>query len=295
MGNDPLLEQAERLYRQSVDLLAEATSLQGRNCRGKTLKVSPISVQRASANRKIAPQRQDMTRHGLIRNVPIGPYAVTTHVSIAETCPDSCVFKNAGCYAQAGRYHSEIRRLDAAAKSYGPLGVMVAEADAISRLWPRWVPQDGAEGGRDLRLHVAGEASCADGAQVLAKAVAGFKSRGGGACWTYTHRWREIPVDVWGPIHALASVESAAELDEAVDLGYVPTLTVRGFEDGASFRLPDSSIQIMPCPAEIGTTTCVQCRLCLGTKLRKDRTAVSFALHGTGRRTALSQFNGESS
>lgn len=289
MPTEDLLDEAERVYQQSVRLLDQVSSLRDRKQKrtGTYLKLSPVSVQRSSANRKIAPQRQDMTRHGLIRNVPIGPFAITTHVSIAETCPASCVFRDAGCYAQVGRYGAEIRRLDAAAKSYGPLGVMAAEADAITRLWSRGVPRDGAEGGRDLRLHVAGEASCADGARILAQAVDGFRARGGGACWTYTHRWREISSEDWGAIHALASVESAVELDEAVDLGYVPALTVPAFEGAGAFRVVGSAIQVMPCPAETGTTTCVQCRLCLGTKLRRDRTAVGFALHGTGRSTAL--------
>jgi hypothetical protein len=279
-----LLDEADRLYAASVRLLEDATRLHGEKRRATTKKLSPVSLQRACSNRKIAPQRFERSKRGLLRNVPIGPYCTTTHVSIAATCPETCPFKGSGCYAETGRYGAEVRRLDEAAKALSGLDVITTEADTIDRLWLRGVPRDGAEGGRDLRLHVAGDVCCAEGARVLGAAAERWLERGGGAVWTYTHRWREIPVTAWGPIHALASTEILVELDEARTLGYVPAHTVPFFETEGAYSL--GSHIIVPCPAETRKATCVECRMCLGQGLRRDNVAVGFALHGMGRADA---------
>ncbi|HKY50814.1 MAG TPA: hypothetical protein VJP45_06120, partial [Candidatus Limnocylindria bacterium] len=151
--------------------------------------VLPVSVQRASSNRKLAPQLQRKFPNGWRRNEPQGPYVTSTYVSIAATCPDSCRFKNNGCYDQAGPAAKHARARDAAADGWSALEVIRAEADAIDRLYPNGVPQDGARGGRDLRLHVGGDVSCSRGAELLGEAARRWRERGGGAVWVYTHRW----------------------------------------------------------------------------------------------------------
>lgn len=272
-GYGDLLQRADQLLERSAELLDTALATP------KAKRSVPLSVQRASANRKMAPQREERARSGRRRFVPIGPFCVTTYVSISATCPTSCPYKDNGCYAQAGASHLTMNGLDRAAAGWKPLEVTQAEARAIDGLWKRGkAPQDGARGGRDLRLHVAGDASCATGARELGRSVDRFRSRGGGLAWTYTHRWREIPRDAWGPISVLASCETPSDVDEALDLGYAPALTVESFDSPRAF--PAGGAKIVPCPAEAGKTTCVECRLCIRGGLAKRGRGIGFLLHG---------------
>lgn len=293
MSMAAVLAEADDLHERSCELLEEArlTATHPRARRGTYRHLSPVALQKVCANRKIAPQRQELAASGRTRNVPLGPFACSTYVSVSSTCPASCTFKDAGCYAQTGSYGWKIRRLDAAARSMAPMDVMAAEADAIDRLYVRGVPQDGAAGGRDLRLHISGEVSCERGALLLAEACRRFQTRGGGSCWTYTHRWREVPEEAWDPIRALASVETAHELEEAVGAAYVPALTVRAFASSRPFTLPDCAVRVMPCRAEIAGATCVQCRLCLEPGALPSGTAVGFALHGMGAAVAAERLS----
>ena len=147
------------------------------------------------------------------------------------------------------------------------------------------VPQDGARGGRDLRLHIGGDASSEKAAQRLAWAVETWRYRGGGAAWTFTHRWREIHPGAWGEISALASVESAEEAEEARRRGYVPAIVVERFPSRRAFRIRGMRDDVIPCPNETsgGAVTCVECRLCLDAPaLRRRGKAIAFAVHGLG-------------
>lgn len=275
---------ADAAFDRSRVLLDEARS----SFRGSD---SPVSVQRASANRKMAPQRRVLARNGRIRNEPAGPFVVTTYVSIAATCPDSCAFKSGGCYAIAGATHLTLRGLDRAALDKVGLEVTQAEADALDGLWRSGIPQDGARGGRDLRLHVAGEVSCRKGAERLGDTARRWKARRGGRIWTYTHRWREIPRKAWGPISVLASCETPADARAANAAGYAVAVVVPTFPDGArSFSY--AGRRAIPCPAEVAAferedseeplrITCSQCRLCMDdAKLRDRGLVIAFATHG---------------
>ena len=242
---------------------------------------SPVSVQERSANSKLAPQRVEVARSGRKRFVPTGPFVVSTYVSIAATCPDSCAFKSGGCYAQAGASHLTMRGLDRAALGLVALDVTLAEAAAIDRLWVRGVPQDGADGGRDLRLHVGGEVSCAEGARALAAAVTRYQARGGGRCWTYTHRWRSIPREAWGPISVLASCERLADAEAARARGYAVAIVVPRYPDGPA-TWPYAGGRALPCPAEASDgATCSSCRACMDDRrLRERGLVIAFAVHG---------------
>jgi hypothetical protein len=158
------------------------------------------------------------------------------------------------------------------------LTVMRAEAQLITESWARGtVTQDGARGGRDLRLHVGGDVSCADGASILAGAADTWYSKGGGSVWTFTHRWREIPSYHWGEINALASVESTAEARQAIQLGYTPALVLERHPSDQAFVI--DGLRVIPCPAQTRGTTCVECRLCLDGKLPHNA-VIAFAAHG---------------
>ena len=271
---------ASPLPARSAALADEATGI-ARRAR-KSVRV-PWSIQLTSSNRKLAPIREEIARSGRRRFVGIGPFCVSTYVSIASTCPDSCTFKNNGCYAQAGSAHLTMGTLDLRGRGYTPLEVTQGEAAALSAMWKQdgRVPQDGARGGRDLRLHVGGDASCRRGARALGDAVAELQRRGLGSAWTYTHRWREIPRAAWGPISVLASVETVEDAELAVARGYAPAMTVEAFPSRRAWRV-SPRLRLIPCPYEAGGSgpTCVQCRLCLDRDLLRMGSGIAFAVHG---------------
>lgn len=239
-----------------------------------------VSVQSRSANAKLAPQRR-VDYKGRNRNEPCGPIVASTHVAIRETCPSSCKFLDSGCYAQAANY---VRRLDRRVSELGATGldVMREEVAKLDRLWPRGVPQIGARGGVDLRLHVSGDVPNTRGARMLAKAAARWLARGGGAVWTFTHRWKRIPSDAWGPISCLASVERPADALKAIERGYAPAIAVAEHTDRRawSWGRGRKRLSIVPCPAQTSETTCAQCRLCLSPAMLQRRQGVAFAAHG---------------
>lgn len=237
----------------------------------------------ASADRKLSPVRLD-PHYGRPRPVPIGPYCAATYVSIKATCPESCRFRDGACYVTAGFTAQLARKLDVAARGRSGDEAVDAEASLIESAFKRaQVPQDGARGGRDLRLHIGGDASSERAAQRLAWAVDTWRYRGGGAAWTFTHRWREIHPGAWGQISTLASVETAAEATEARRRGYVPALVVESFPSRRAFSVRGMRGKVIPCPAETIGTTCVECRLCLDAPaLRRRGKAIGFSIHGLG-------------
>lgn len=248
------------------------------------------SFQPQSSNRKLAPQRRNDLGDGRVRNEPSGPWCASTYVSITATCPDTCRFKDAGCYVQAGGGSWAMQRMDQRARDLQPdaLAVMHQEAGLIGDSWKKRVRQDGARGGRDLRLHVGGDVSCKDGATVLAAAVDGWYAKDGGSVWTFTHRWREVPVHRWGGINTLASVETAEEAVEATEAGYIPAMVVERHESERAYRL--GSLKVIPCPAQTRGRTCVECRLCVDPVLRKG-TVIAFAAHGVQAGTVRQQLS----
>lgn len=237
-----------------------------------------------AANRKLAPVQEIRLKNGRSRFRPLGPFVSCTYVSIQRTCQDSCTFKNGnGCFAEAGYTGPLVRALDESAAWAGPIDVARAEAVALDAFSP--VPQDGGKygkAGRDLRLHVSGDAFDEESARVLAGAAERWRERGGGAVWTYTHSWRVIPVAAWGDIQVLASCETPQGVQEARQRGYAAALVVRDFRGARrAYTVPGMAGKILPCPAETGETTCVQCRLCFDTQgLRKRGLVIGFSAHG---------------
>lgn len=221
------------------------------------------------------------------RPVPQGPFCASTYVSIRSTCPDSCAFKDAGCYAQVGASRRIMKPLDEA----GVGGFLAASNEAAlirCAFGAGQVPQDGARGGRDLRLHVGGDVSSRDSACELRWAAEDWLARGGGAVWTYTHRWREIPASAWGSIRVWASCESPVDVQHAHSRGYRAALVVERHPGDAMYGigLPTNNttptIQVVPCPYETRGVTCVKCRLCLDAKLPMT-TVIGFSAHGERR------------
>lgn len=221
--------------------------------------------------------------------MPTAPFVAATYVSITKTCPPTCVFKDHGCFAQNGFIRRFTRPLDDQAVAEGLDGTEVArnEARCLDKAYGGGeVPQDGRFGGRDLRLHVGGDTADTTSALILASAAKRWRKRGGGEVWTFTHRWREIPANSWGPIHVWASTETVAEAQEAQRLGYRASITLPtgSFTGDKEQVLTDGTttqgINVIPCPWETRKIPCNRCRLCLRAKLPGDP-VIGFQVHGS--------------
>lgn len=270
-GWNAIAIEADRCKRWSEQLLDEAIKASP----FRKAKV-PVSIQPASSNRKLAPQRQ-VDVDGRQRNVPIGPFVSSTYVSIEATCPTDCPYRGNGCYAQAGMTVSSLDRV-AVRKQWTGIATIDAEVAAIDGLFVRGVPQDGARGGRDLRLHVSGDAATPAGARRLAAAAERWQARGGGAVWTFTHLWKKIPRIDWGPIAIMASVETMRDAGVALSRGYAPALTVEEHADDVA--IPITGGKLVPCPSQTRGRTCAECRICLDPKLAARKVGITLSLHG---------------
>lgn len=141
-----------------------------------------------SDDRKLAPVAMVANTTERLRPVAQGPFCSSTYVSIAATCPDTCEFKDGGCYAMAGFTGNALRRMDREAhrESLSADDVIAIECELIEGSFRTGrgpiarVPQDGARGGRDLRLHVGGDVSSEEGARMLGAAAYRWRLRGGG-------------------------------------------------------------------------------------------------------------------
>jgi hypothetical protein len=253
------------VYRNRRPRLAAAFQPKSRN-----RKISPVSLVERGDERRLEP-------------VAVGPYVCTTHVSMAATCPRSCPFFASGCYARAGAARRLIDQLDIAARQLRSREVIEQEAELIRRAFGGGpIPRDGGRdgtAGRDLRLHVAGDVRTPPEARILADAARKWVARGGGAVWTYTHRWATVPRSAWGPIRVLASIEDARDTERAHARGYDAAIVLPAFVQDTIFTLPATKIRVLPCPAQTRKATCVECRACFGS-LRERRLVIGFRAHG---------------
>lgn len=241
-----------------------------------------------NCNRKLSPVDFEPREPGqlIAKPHPRRPFTCSTFVSIRATCPDSCTFKRdadgngRGCFADSGFTKRTSNKLNAAAKRLSSLDVIRQEAHAItSAFGGRTVPQDGARGGRDLRLHVGGDVRTDEEARVLAAAADRWLARRGGTVWTYTHSWRTVRRRSWGKISALASCETLADVSAARARGYAPALVVPRFLDTKAWPL--GRLRAVPCPAELrDDVSCATCRLCLDRDLLSLGVVIVFAIHG---------------
>lgn len=239
------------------------------------------SFQPKSCDRKLAPVVQVPSRQRP-RSVPIGPFVASTYVSMQATCSSSCAFHTGGCFARSGFTRHTTDRQNRAAAGLSSLEVIYEEKNLIERAFGGGpVPQDGARGGRDLRLHVAGDVGGPAGALMLSDAAKSWRARGGGSVWTYTHSWWAIPRPFFGDdVSVLASVEDPVLIEDAREAGYAAAITLPNLPSATMFTLPGTQARIVPCPAETHGRTCAACRLCLDVDLLGLNVAIAFGVHG---------------
>lgn len=249
----------------------------------------PVRFKERSENGKLAPVELEPAR-GNTRARPIAkpPYVSSTYAPIEQSCPPSCSFfepapgaKQRPCYADAGFTKFAVHRLEGMARGMSPEEIAHHEACAIDESFGgRDIPQDGARGGRDLRLHISGDARTPEAARTLAAAGARWRARKGGTVWTYTHAWRDVPRAAWGGITVLASCENPADVLHAASRGYAAALVVPSFARAEAYMYGPA--KVIPCVAETHENrTCVECRLCLDRDLLGMGVAIGFAAHGS--------------
>ena len=230
-----------------------------------------------SSNHKLSPviahPAKNPTGMYCVSPRPVAPFCAVTYVSINATCDDVCPFKKGGCYVRSGFTGKLARRLDEETEKSQASDVIFAEVQAIREGANRLKKES-----RDLRLHVSGDARNAWDAIVLDEAAHYWKSKGGGSVWTYTHAWRHIERMKFGTISVLASVENAADFKTARDKGYTPAIVVDRFRSKRAWKW--NGWRVIPCPAETGKVTCVECRLCLNAdKLFARKAVIAFEAH----------------
>ena len=213
-----------------------------------------------------------------------------TYGSIKNTCPDSCALKENGCYAQYGHTVFSVRRADKATDGMNTEQAARVEATAIDQSFKGGrIPQDGATGGRDLRLHVSGDARTKRAANILAAAVKRWFKRGGGRVWSYTHAWQRVARENWGEVSVLASIENPKEAKQAVKQGYCPAIVVPEHPGDKAYTIKGSKTSWIPCPAQTKEDmACSDCGLCMRADVLRDLgKGISFAIHGTGTKKAI--------
>ncbi len=211
------------------------------------------------------------------KNEKVGD-ADATYVSIAASCPKTCALKKDGsCYAMLGNVGIHVHRIDKEAEDFSTLDIARAEAAAIDACY-----KSGEVPNRDLRLHVSGNSRAIAGSRIINSAVGRWKKRGGNDCWSYTHCYSNVTRDIWSNVSILASVDDVSQVALAKDNGYAPAIVVAQHLDNRAYKLPNSEIKWIPCPAQTkDNVTCVDCRLCFDSdRLFKKNLGISFEAHG---------------
>lgn len=92
---------------------------------------------------------------------------VTTH-----SCPDTCAFKNKGCYVDNSYCGIIIKRLNQT-KNLTATQIARAEAKQINNV---------KKPGEYLRLHVSGDCRTIEGVRLINNSIKNWKQRGGKTC-----------------------------------------------------------------------------------------------------------------
>lgn len=205
-------------------------------------------------------------------NGKTGPIPVST--SSADTCPPSCPFRAAGCYAKSGPLALHWQKVTA-----GERGLNWEDfCDAISGL-PR---------GQLWRMNQAGDLPGL-GEDIDAHALAKLtKANTGRKGFTYTHKHgtesnREaIRSANLNGFTVNLSANTLAHADELAETNCGPVVVVLPSDQTTNTTTP-AGRKVVICPATVrDDVTCATCGLC-----QRQRSAiVGFPAHGTGKRKA---------
>jgi hypothetical protein len=208
------------------------------------------------------------------RNSKIGLVSAT--YASQNSCPSSCPFKNAGCYAETGMVGIHTHRLNRSVIT-DPEEIAKCEAEEIRKLTGRF----------PLRLHVVGDCNTDAAAQIVAEAASEHTKKHGQVVWTYTHA-HDVDRKSWKDVSVLRSCENVEQVETALEDGYAAAMVVSEFERDTAYPIADGIMGI-PCPQQTGKAQdCVNCKLCMNAdKLHSARRVILFAAHGTGKKKVI--------
>ena len=186
------------------------------------------------------------------------------------TCPDTCAFRNSGCYAEGGALRFSTNQRNDSAAGMSAIDIAWLERDGIIALATGKGPH------LPLRVHVVGD-SVGESAAIVGGAMVTYESLTGQPAYTYTHGFRETPRGLWGAARVLASCESEADARDAVSRGYHVALVVAEHASDRAYHVEGVGT-VVPCPSQTRGKQCADCGLCYG----KRAVHVAFAVHGTG-------------
>ena len=191
----------------------------------------------------------------------------------AATCPDSCIFKNNGCYASAG-FHT---RLNWQAVTDGKRGGSFKELlNNIKALPPLtfW------------RAHIAGDIPANDRGEVsevyINKVSEANKGRRG---YTYSHH--DINIKNNSKLFKKAnnknfiinvSTESEQQADTAVNVHKLPAVMVVKSTEHRNAWTTAGGNRVVVCPAQTAGRSCIDCQLCADRP--SPRLIIAFKAHG---------------
>ena len=139
-----------------------------------------------------------------------------TYVS-QSTCPTTCAFRNAGCYAECGPMGIHTRRLNNHAEK-DIVAIAKEEARMIRNL----------SGKFPLRLHVVGDCRTEETAKIVADACKEYKAKHDQPVYTYTHA-RRVRRPAWGQVSVIRSCETVRQCQQAFIAGFAASLVVDKF------------------------------------------------------------------
>lgn len=210
------------------------------------------------------------------RNVKTGP--IPTTMTSADTCPDACPLKAAGCYAAHGHVAMHWRKLSNPAN-----GITLDElCDKIMAL------PEGTLWRHDVAGDLPGQGDAIDDSAMHQLIGSNGRRRG----FTYSHK----PPHVANNAHLIAhankmgftvnlSANTLAHADQLAALEIGPVVVVQDAVEGtrADTVTPEGR-KVATCPATYrDDVTCATCGLCASTT---RKVIVGFPAHGAAKRAA---------
>lgn len=185
------------------------------------------------------------------RNRKTGPIPVS--ISSPETCPKSCRFYGAGCYAEFGWVRARWKDVTERGLTWAAFCQEVAQLPP-GTLWRH--NEAGDLPGRDGRLDV----------RKLARLVAANRGRRG---FSFTHKelrrpseWRAVLDANLDGFTINLSADDLQHADLLADLGAGPVAVVLPRDTPDRGTHTPAGRRVVVCPAETRELTCAQCRLC---------------------------------
>jgi hypothetical protein len=190
------------------------------------------------------------------------------------TCPETCAFRNSGCYAEGGALRFSTNQRNDSAVGKSPIDIAREERDGIIKLATGHGPH------LPLRVHVVGDCATNETATIVGGAMVAYESLTGQSAYTYTHGWRTTDRESWGRANVLASCESESDARDAVSRGYNVALVVAEHTSDKAYNVEGVG-KVVPCVNQTHGKHCAECKLCFTGKV-----SVAFAAHGTGAKAA---------